>query len=84
MLASLTQDGSSIVRSSAQNGSSNASEFCSLSKPDSARSPLKVAEISLNEILHFFKLANFVFMITIFNQHQRLAQLNEPGNFKMR
>ena len=21
-------------------------------------------------------------MITIFNQHQRLAQLNEPGNFK--
>ena len=30
-----------------QNGSSNASEFCSLSKPDSARSSLKVAEISL-------------------------------------
>ena len=42
-----THDGSSIVRSSAQNGSSNASEFCSLSEPDSARSPLKVAEISL-------------------------------------
>ena len=40
-------NGSSVVRSSAQNGSSNASEFCSLSKPDSARSPLKVAEISL-------------------------------------
>ena len=35
------------IRSSVQNGSSNASEFCSLSKPDSARSPLKVAEISL-------------------------------------
>ena len=32
---------------SAQNGSSNASEFCCLSKPDSARSPLKVAKISL-------------------------------------
>ena len=37
----------SIVRSSAQNGSSDASEFCSLSKPASAWSPLKVAEISL-------------------------------------
>ena len=33
----LTHDGSSIlVRSSAQNGLSNASEFCSLSEPDSA------------------------------------------------
>ena len=44
-----THDGSSIVhvRSSAQNGSGNASEFCSLSEPDSARSLLKVAEISL-------------------------------------
>ena len=39
-----------------------------------------------NEVLHFFKLANFIFMIMnmIFNQHQRLAQLSEPGNFKMR
>ena len=38
---------------------------------------------TLNEVVHFFKLANVVFMITIFNQHQRLAQLNEPGNFKI-
>ena len=59
-------------------------EFCSLFKPDGALSPLKVAEIHFKEVLHFFKLANFVFMIMIFNQHQRLAQLNEPGNFKMR
>ena len=44
----------------------------------------KVAKFHFNEVLYFLKLANFVFMITIFNQHQRLAQLNEPGNFKMR
>ena len=42
-----THDGSSIVRSSAQNGSSNGSEFYSLSEPDSARSPLKDTDISL-------------------------------------
>ena len=36
-----------IVCSSAQNMLSKTSEFCSQSKPDSARSPLKVAEISL-------------------------------------
>ena len=44
----------------------------------------KSPKVHFNEVLHFFKLANFVFMIMIFNQHQRLAQLNEHGNFKMR
>ena len=36
-----------------------------------------------SEVLHFFKWANIVVMIidTIFNQHQRLAQLNECGDW---
>ena len=43
----LTHDGSLIVCSSTKIGSSKASEFCSLSKIDCDRSPLKVAIILL-------------------------------------
>ena len=55
-----THDSSWIVISYANIVSSKASEFCSLSKIDSTRLPLKVAEISLQGRTALLKLVNFV------------------------